>query len=304
MNILLTGGSGFIGNYIYSAFLKNGHKIHTIGMGINDDDYCNLAIETPKLASNYDVIIHTAGKAHVVPKSKADKEEFFNVNFNGTKNLVNGIAALGYLPQSFVFMSSVAVYGLEKGDEMTEETERLAIDPYGLSKKKSEDYLLNWGSKNGVRIGIIRAPLVLGHNSPGNFGAMIKGIKKGLYCNINNGKARRSMVLAEDLANFIPTISKVGGIYHLTDGYHPSFGEISTIIAHRLNIRKILNVSETFAKRLAKVGDLGQLLTKKECPFTSRKLEKMTSSLTFSDSAARCIGWKPRQVLDNPNLWL
>lgn len=43
------------------------------------------------------------------------------------------------------------------------------------------------------------------------------------------------MVLAQDVAAFIDKVSLVGGIYNLTDGYHPGFSELSEFISKRLN---------------------------------------------------------------------
>ena len=65
-------------------------------------------------------------------------------------------------------------------------------------------------------------------NPPGNLNALIEGIKSGKYANIAGGKACRSMVLAEDLSDFIPMVIDKGGTYNLTDGYSPSFFEISS----------------------------------------------------------------------------
>ena len=252
----------------------------------------------------FDLIIHIAGKAHVFPKDQKEAADFFQINYEGTKNLIKGIEQSGKLPQSFVFISTVAVYGLEKGEMIREDQEQNATDPYGQSKIQAENYLLEWGAKNGVKIGIARLPLIIGRNAPGNLKAMLDGIKTGRYLNIDNGKARRSVVLAEDLASFLPTLAEKGGIYHLTDGQHPSFGEISNLIATHMGKKKILNIRLPVAHLLAKAGDFFQKVIKKELPFNSRKLNKMTSSLTFDDSEARLIGWRPRGVIDNPQLWL
>ena len=112
------------------------------------------------------------------------------------------------------------------------------------------------------------------------------------------------MVLAEDLAAFIPTIAEYGGIFHLTDGQHPSFGEISHLIATHFGKKGILNLPLLIAQLIARAGDFAQKVVGKELPFNSRRLEKMTSSLTFDDSKAQSIGWQPRRVLANPQLWL
>ncbi len=124
---------------------------------------------------------------------------------------------------------------------------------------------------------------------------MINGIKGGYYFNVGGGKAKKSMVLAEDVANIIPIAAKIGGIYNLTDGYHPSFNELSLVIAKQLNKNPPLNLPGFLAKLIALAGDvLGS-----KAPLNSDKLNKMTSDLTFDDSKARDIlGWNPTSVLE------
>jgi nucleoside-diphosphate-sugar epimerase len=123
---------------------------------------------------------------------------------------------------------------------------------------------------------------------------MIQGIKKGYYFNIAGGQARKSMVRAEDVARFILPASEVGGIYHLTDGQHPNFFELSHKIGKAFGRNRIPNMPLGIAKVIAKIGDvLGPWF-----PLNSDKLSKITSELTFDDSLARQnFGWDPKPVL-------
>ena len=102
------------------------------------------------------------------------------------------------------------------------------------------------------------------------------------------------MVLAEDVAAFIPTIASIGGIYNLTDGYHPSFYELSSVIAKQLGKSTPMNMPLDLAKVVGFIGDL----VGSKAPINSLKVKKITSDLTFDDSKARSVGWKPRRVLD------
>ena len=98
------------------------------------------------------------------------------------------------------------------------------------------------------------------------------------------------MVLAKDVAFFIPKVALVGGIYNLTDGNHPSFSELSFAISKR----KSFSVPLVLAKFIAKFGDiLGD-----KAPINSLKVKKITSDLTFDDSKAReFLDWKPEPIL-------
>jgi nucleoside-diphosphate-sugar epimerase len=293
MEVLLSGSWGFLGCHIYTFFLRSGTKIINIGRQ-RGDIICDLSSSIPELSKNISIVIHAAGKAHFVPKNEIQRQEFFDVNVTGTINLLKGLKNSA-VPKSFIFISTVAVYGKETGHLINEESTLVAKDPYGLSKIQAEKLVGDWCLENNVICTILRLPLIAGPNPPGNLGSMIKGIKKGYYFNIAGGKAKKSMVLAEDVVKIIPIAAKIGGIYNLTDGYHPSFSELSALIATQLNKNKPANIPTWFAKFVAKVGDI----IGSKAPINSDKLKKITSDLTFDDSKARdLLGWNPTPVLN------
>ncbi|MEO8255310.1 MAG: NAD-dependent epimerase/dehydratase family protein, partial [Flavobacterium sp.] len=197
------------------------------------------------------------------------------------------------LPGSFLFISSVAVYGLEKGNDINEGYPLNAIDPYGLSKIEAEKLVENWCNKNQVICSILRLPLLVGKKPPGNLGAMIKAINKGYYFNIGGGIAKKSMVLAKDVASFILTVAPIGGIFNLTDGLHPNFRELSLAISK--NKKQQFSLSIYAAKVMGLAGDL----LGDRAPINSFKIKKITSDLTFDDSKARkLLNWKPQSILE------
>ena len=288
-NVLVTGGNGFLGRYIKSIYTR----VTTLGRSDTNDLKCDLSREI-SLSGNFDVIVHAAGKAHSVGQTPKEVKDFYDVNAKGTANLLNAIKNQLILPKAFIFISSVAVYGVIKGNNIKEEYPLDAKDPYGLSKVQAERVIQEWCANNNVICGILRLPLVVGLTPPGNLGAMIKGIKGGYYFNISGGEAKKSMVLAEDVANIIPKLAEVGGIYNLTDGYHPSFYEVSHHISMELGRRDALSMPHFLAKTIATIGGWAV-----KFPLNSNKVAKMTSDLTFDDSKARgLLGWNPAKVLD------
>lgn len=294
MNLLFTGASGFLGQNTL-PFLNKFYFIRTVGLTEKDDYKVNLANDVPLLRERFDIVLHAAGKAHTVPKNETEEKVFFDVNVQGTKNLCAALEVSG-IPRSFIYVSTVAVYGLEYGDQITEEYPLNGTSPYAISKIQAENFLIEWCSKNGVILSIVRPSLIAGPNPPGNLGAMIAGIKSGRYFSIGGGIAQKSVLMVQDIAHLLPSLCEKGGIYNVCDSEHPSFGQLEEIISAQLGKSKLLSIPYTLAKFIAIVGDfLGE-----KSPINSNKLEKITKSLTFSNEKARReLNWEPINVLSN-----
>ena len=147
---------------------------------------------------------------------------------------------------------------------------------------------------------ILRLPLVAGTNPPGNLNKMINGLASNRYLSIGNGQARKSIVLGTDVAAIILAAAHKGGVFNLTDGYHPTLSELEKLISSQLNMNPPRSIPLWMARALGKIGDvLGSRV-----PINSAVIEKLTSSLTFSDVAAReQLGWSPNPVLENFNIF-
>jgi nucleoside-diphosphate-sugar epimerase len=296
IDYLITGASGFFGTIIAET-LSPDCKLHTLGRSNMADYVGDLSKDVPILSQDLVIhsVVHAAGKAHVIPKNEHQANEFFQVNFQGTVNLTRALEKLDRLPASFVFISTVAVYGKEEGNLIDEDHPLMGDTPYAKSKIESEKFLMNWCALHKVQLTILRLPLLVGVNPPGNLGAIIRWMKRGLYVGIGEGSAKRSMVLAEDVAKFIPVVSKIGGTYNLTDGYNPSLAEVEHSISRQIKKSAPIRLPNQFVRIIAGVGDvLGGWF-----PLNSVRYKKLTSSLTFSDARARQLGWSPRSVILN-----
>lgn len=292
--LLFTGASGFLGHNV-RPILEKKYDVHTIGLTDEDDIKFNLAKEVPPINTHYDVVLHAAGKAHMVPKTEEEKKIFFDVNYQGTVNLCVALEKVG-TPKSLIFISTVAVYGCDTGELITEEYPRNGVTPYAESKKMAEDYLTKWCEEHGVILGILRPSLLAGPGAPGNLGAMVKGIKKGFYVNLAGGNVKKSIMMVQDIATLVELVKDKGGVYNVCDDYNPTFGEISVSIANQLGKHKPFNMPYWMAWCIAKIGDL----MGHKAPFNSYRLTKMTESLTFSnEKAKRELGWQPLDVLTN-----
>jgi nucleoside-diphosphate-sugar epimerase len=294
MIALITGKSGFLGSYLEQAALRNNHVVQSLGRAKENDLIFDLSVEIPILPASIQCIVHAAGKAHVVPKTEKEKDDFFQVNVQGTKNLITSIEQSACELKSFVFISTVAVYGKEYGANISESHPLEGHSPYAKSKIQAEEILINWSKKSGVPLLILRLPLVIGDGAKGNLAKMINGIKRGKYVSIGSGAAKKSMVMAEDVATMIWNNLDKSGIYNLTDGYHPSFGELEKIIANQLDSKIRFRLPILLAKIMGQIGNLIP-----NSPVNSELIKKMTLPLVFNDDLARKeLNWQPKKVLE------
>jgi len=292
---LLTGASGFLGKIIIDILTRDSNEViglDLFGQPINIDITKSFEFESDL---DIDVLVHAAGKAHSIPKTKEEEKVFYDVNFEGTKNLCIALDKLPVKPKAFIFISTVAVYGVDKGNLISEDHPLNGVTPYAKSKILAEEWLNEWAKKNNIKLGVLRLPLIAGPNPPGNLGAMINGIRSGRYLSIGKADARKSVIWQEDVASIIPNLAEVGGTYNITDGEHPSFKELETVISKALSKSPPLAIPMIFAKLL---GGIGNMLGSR-FPINGNKLEKITSTLTFDDSKAHnMLTWKPSSVLE------
>lgn len=292
--LLFTGGTGFLGRNIKPILDKN-YEVTTIGIMDADMIKANFVSDIPQLPERYDIVLHAAGKAHIYPKTEAERQAFYDVNLKGTIHLCDALEQAG-LPKAFIFISTLNVYGDEPGNMNTEDDRPLVgSSPYADSKIQAEEYLTKWCKKNNVILTILRPALLAGKGAPGNLGAMIKGIRTGAYLSIAGGRARKSVLMVDDIAHLVPLVAEKGGVYNVCDDHNPSFGELEATIAKQLGKRKPISIPYWMAKCLALVGDVFSFF-----PINSARLEKIVTSDTWSnEKAKRELGWQPMDVLEN-----
>lgn len=102
--------------------------------------------------------------------------------------------------------------------------------------------------------------------------------------------------MAVEVARLLPVLEDTAGVYNISDGYDPSFGELEMLIALQQGRRKPLAIPYWMAKLMAKCGDV----IGRRAPINSYKLGKIVNPLTFSSKKAQAeLNWIPLRVLEN-----
>ena len=216
MKILLTGATGFIGKKLIQELLNKDFELSSILRNKTDDfpndiqqfvigDFAKHADYSNAL-TDIDCVIHLAGKAHVIDKSKASiLDEFRLINTNFTLSLARQASAAGV--NRFIFLSSIGVNGNQNTKPFLESDTPNPQEPYAISKYEAEQGLFKLSKETDIEVVIIRPPLVYGINAPGNFSRLMNWVSKkhpiplplGLVSN------SRSLVAIGNLVDFIVT---------------------------------------------------------------------------------------------------
>lgn len=161
MNILVTGGAGYIGSHVAKQLLENTeHNIIIIdnlstgnqktlqllkeirSFGFIKEDLGNYqGINRILSLYNIDTVMHFAASI-VVPESVVDPLKYYRNNTSNTTNLIDCAVENGI--SKFIFSSTAAVYGETQGKEtISEDSPACPITPYGMSKLMSEKILVD-----------------------------------------------------------------------------------------------------------------------------------------------------------------
>jgi UDP-glucuronate 4-epimerase len=182
VNILLTGGAGFVGSHIAEYLLDEGHRVvlvdnfdpfyprefkeanllpirHHPCLRFVEGDICNKDSLRP-LSARYDAIIHLAAKVGV-RSSLADPTSYQRVNVLGTQILLELAKEWG-IPR-FIFASSSSVYGNNPHRPWSEnESVAFPVSPYASSKTSSELLGHAYSHLYGIRFTALRLFSVYG----------------------------------------------------------------------------------------------------------------------------------------------
>lgn len=299
--ILMPGGSGFIGSHFHEV--------------VENDKIINLDLLKPKweLKSTYekgdirlkdsvdeilsrhscDTIINLAAEHKDFGLAR---EDYFRTNELGTQVLCD--AASKYGINTFVFYSSVAVYGNNQTPS-TVEMEPNPNMPYGASKLAGEAILKKWAAEDPKRkVLIMRPALVYGERNVANMYRLIDQINKGRYFHIGKGDNVKSIAYVRNIVDatlyLIKDLEPGVNIYNYSDSPQLTSRQIAETIASALKKKNPITLPYSLVTAMGLPFDLAIKVTGKDLPISTSRIKKFCTETYHKAEKVTTIGFEPK----------
>ena len=320
MRILITGVHGFVGSNLVE-YLKGENEIYGLDIVAPEKDgivktFSWDELEMPDQIGHdssalpqFDAIIHLAGKAHDT-KNKSAADVYFKVNTGLTQKIFDYFMASG--AKKFIFFSTAKAAADRVEGVLTEDVVPSPVGPYGESKIKAEEYILDkmkdgdssttlgmteeklgmavgkfkmTGGKLGVAEGkqvyILRPCMIHGPGNKGNLNLLYSVVSKGIPWPLGAFENRRTFTSVENICfavNGLLTKDVESGIYNMGDDEALSTNELIQVICSTLGKKaRIWKISKGFMTGCAKIGGWLHL------PLNPDRLQKLTENYVSSN---------------------
>jgi UDP-glucuronate decarboxylase len=257
VNVLVTGGYGFIGSSVVERFHKEGHRVYIIdNLSSGRREHVTVphkaytynvedrACEEVFRSVGFDVVVHLAAQTSVMTSLERPCQDA-EANVLGLINMLNCARLHGV--KKFIFASSAAVYGDTDQLPAREETACHPLSPYGMNKRLGEMYCEKWQELYKLDTLCLRFSNVYGprQSSSGEGGVISVFLNqaregKPLFV-FGDGTQTRDFVYVDDVTDAIyrGATSDVTGIYNVSMGSETSVNELIETIRTLVPVRDV-----------------------------------------------------------------
>lgn len=304
MNILVTGGAGYIGSHTCKALywagftpvaydnLSNGHrwavKWGPLVVGdIADRNQLEKTIDEYRPLA----VIHFAGFIEAGESVKNPRKYYTN-NVLGTFNLLNTIRDEGI--QNIIFSSSAAVYGIPEKLPIKEEHPLNPINPYGISKQMTEQVLADYHAAHEIRYIALRYFNAAGADPDQEIGE------------VHDPESHLIPIVLDAAAGSRAKVSIYGDDYNTPDGtcIRDYIHVCDLADAHVIALRGLLDKGKSGVYNLGngkgfsvrEVIAAAEVVTQRRIPAVIAPRRKGDPPVLVADNTriATELGWKPR----------
>lgn len=285
MNILITGIHGFVGSNLVSALMEQ-HILYGLDIIAPEKNGVVKTFSWDDLDNGHlpqvDAIIHLAGKAHDT-KNKSAADTYFQINTDLTKKMFDYFSVHPYISK-FIFFSSVkAAVDKVPGDVLTENVTPCPVGPYGESKVRAEEYILqNLDKADGRQVIILRPCMIHGPGNKGNLNLLYGFVKKGLPWPLGAFDNKRTFTSIGNLKAVIAGLlnkSVESGIYNMADDESLSTNELIDVMCTAMGRKAhVWRINKGLISFSARLGDILHL------PLNTFRLNKLTENYVVSNA--------------------
>lgn len=308
MNILVTGGTGFLGRHLAAALLERGHEVWLSGRNFADVQELLLRGARPlkvDLRDRNAVRAACAGMelvyhAGALSAPWGRRSEFFAINVGGTGAVLDG--CLTHNVRRLIYVSSPSV--VFNGRDQKQATEsvpypRRFTSVYALTKKLGED-CVNAASDAGLQTVIIRPKAIFGPGDQSLLPRLITAARQQRLPQIGDGSNLVDLTYVENVVHALLLAAEardaVGKTYTITNDEHASLWEIIRTVLQRLGLDSQLRVLPlSVVLSAAALLEARAALSGKEPMLTRYSALILARTQTYDLSAARHeLGYAPQ----------
>ncbi len=298
MEILITGGAGFIGSHVADRFLRDGHSVRVLD---NFDPYYSPGLKRQNVQANEgnenykliegdvrdretvknavkgaDLIIHEAAQAGV-RASVENPEKTISVNMDGTVNILSAAKDAGI--KKIVFASSSSVYGKVHYLPFDEKHPTEPISPYGVTKVAGEGLCRVYSELYGMEIPMLRYFTVYGPRVRPDLAINAffrKAMKNGPLEIFGDGSKTRDFTYIDDIVEGTMLAVEKGKTapYNLGGGNRISVKELA---------EKIISISGSSSEIVYSEDQRGDVI----------------DTMSNPEKAKRELGWEPKTKIED-----
>lgn len=278
MNILITGGTGFIGSALQESLIHQGHSIvvltrnpQKVGSDVKGiRDLSQLSSE-----ECFDAVINLAGEPIADKRwSEAQKAKILNSRLGTTQQLIDFFTRLEKKPSVFISGSAIGYYGIESSDKNIDE-DGVGDESFASQLCQQWESIANTANAMDIRTCILRTGIVLGSHQ-GALKKMLPPFKLGLGGKIGDGSQWMPWIHINDMINIILLClekNSVTGAVNCTAPNPVSNVEFTQALGRVLNRPTLLSVPAVVIKLL--MGEMGQELLLSGKKVVPEKLTQM-----------------------------
>ena len=318
MNILVTGGSGYIGSHACVALRAAGHSVTVVDNLANSrpevlDRVARISGERPIFyegdvrdrtllrrifaASPIDAVIHFAG-LKAVGESVAQPLGYYDCNVGGAITLCEAMAESAV--KTLIFSSSATVYGDPASVPIREDFPRSATNPYGASKLMIEDILADVAQADPAwRIGRLRYFNPVGAHASGLIGEEPNGVPNNLLpyvAQVAAGKRQRLSVFGNDYPT--PDGTGVRDYIHVMDLVEGHLSALDYLLAKGGMLT--VNLGTGCGYSVLDMVRAFEVASKRPIPFAVEPRRPGDIAACFADPALarQLLGWQARRGIE------